>query len=122
MTPKEAERALKEQGLIAVFQGEGETVTGQIPGAGQGLPGNSQVLLYLDDDPQQRSVAVPDFLGMNRQQANDAAGKLGLYILVAGNQEISHKVTVTKQSTPKDTKVPVGTTIQLEFMDTGTGP
>ena len=61
---------------------------------------------------------MPDFLGMNRQQAADAAGALGLYILVTGNQEISPGVTVTAQDLPRDTPVPLGTTITLEFTDT----
>ena len=122
MTRKEAEAYLKTQNLTALMEGEGQTVTAQIPGAEQAVSGGSQIILYFDESPSQRMVTVPDFTGMNRQQANDAAGALGLYIRITGNQEISHKVTVTKQSIPKDQKVSVGTTIQLEFMDTGTGP
>ena len=56
---------------------------------------------------------------MNRQQASDAAGKLGLYILVTGNDGISSTVTVAAQSLPKDTLVPTGTTLTLTFADTG---
>ena len=63
-------------------------------------------------------VAVPDFTGMTRQQASDAAGQLGLNILVSGNLTLGKNVTVTRQFTAKDTKVPVGTTIRLEFADT----
>ena len=67
---------------------------------------------------EQRSVTVPDFSGMNRQQAADAAGQLGLYVLITGNQEISPQVTATAQNIPQNTQVPVGTTITLEFTDT----
>ena len=83
------------------------------------MPGNSQVILYFGDMPAERSVTVPDFTGMTRQQASDAAGALGLYILVAGNADISPNVVVTSQSEPKNSVVPVGTTIQLKFTDTG---
>ena len=93
-------------------------VTAQIPEPGQTVPGGSQVLLYLGQSPERETVEVPDFAGMNRQQASDAAGKLGLYILVTGNDEISMQVTATAQSVPKGTKVPAGTTITLEFTDT----
>ena len=55
---------------------------------------------------------------MNRQQAADAAGSLRLYILIAGNQEISHGVTVTAQSIAPGTEVSTGTTITLTFTDT----
>lgn len=118
LTAEEAERKLKNIGLSALVSGTGETVTGQIPAAGQTVPGGSQILLYLGQEPEQPMAAVPDFMGMNRQQASDAAGKLGLYILVKGNNAISSAVTVTAQSVAKDTQVPVGTTIALEFTDT----
>ena len=118
MTGKEAESKLKRMGLSAQFVGTGETVTAQIPEPGQVVPGGSQVLLYLGKTPEPEAVEVPDFVGLNRQQASDAAGKLGLYILVTGNDEISVQVTATAQSIPKGTKVPAGTTITLEFTDT----
>ena len=113
---EEAEKRLKAIGITAQTVGTGETVTAQIPMAGNVIPGNSQVLLYLGEQPDIRQVAVPDFIGMTRQQASDAAGRLGLYILVTGNDEMD--AVVTDQSEPKDTQVPVGTTIKLTFADT----
>ena len=115
MTLKEAQQELKALGLTAQTVGTGETVTAQIPSAGNTVPGNSQVLLYLGEEPDERMVAVPDFAGMTRQQASDAAGLLGLYILVTGNDAMD--ALVTAQSQPKDTQVPVGTNIKLEFND-----
>ena len=119
MTRAEAEKYLKEQHLTALFSGDGETVTGQIPAAGQMLPGASQVLLYLGEDAPEQTVTVPDFSGMNRAQAAEAAGKLGIYILVTGSDEISTKVVVTSQNIPAGTTVSAGTTIELQFADTG---
>ncbi len=118
LTADDAARKLKDKGLSVLFSGSGETVTAQIPAAGQIIPGGSQVLLYLEEEPGTRMVPVPDFSGMNRQQASDAAGKLGLHILVTGNREITPGVTATVQSIPPETQVPVGTTITLEFTDT----
>ena len=118
MKASEAQKLLKEQGLTVQMQGEEETVTAQIPMAGQSVPGNGQVLLYFGQTPDQQTVTVPDFTGMTRQQASDAAGKLGLYVLVTGNKEITPNVKVTAQSVPKDTKVSAGTTIELLFVDT----
>ena len=82
LTAADAERKLKEAGLTTKFSGIGETVTGQIPAPGQTVPGGSEVLLYLGEEPTEKEVTVPDFTGMHRQQAADAAGALGLYILV----------------------------------------
>ena len=118
LTPAEAEKKLKELSLTAVFSGTGEAVTAQIPGPGESVPGGSQVLLYLDAETEQSPVTVPDFTGMNRQQAAEAAGKLGLYILVTGNMDVSATVTVSAQNIEKDTQVSVGTTIILTFTDT----
>ena len=119
MTRQEANSLLKNEGLTALNEGDGETVTAQIPAPGKGVPGNSQVILYYSDTPKQRLVTVPDFTGMTRQQASDAAGLLGLYVLATGNTDVAPNVVVTTQSIRKDTSVPVGTTIQLEFTDTG---
>ena len=118
MTEKEALALLKKESLTAVVSGTAETVTGQLPAPGQTVPGGSQVLLFFGETPEVETVKVPDFSGMNRQQASDAAGALGLYILVTGNDAVSPNVTVTAQSTAKDTPVPEGTTITLEFTDT----
>lgn len=76
------------------------------------------MLVYLGEEAEGEMVEVPDFTGMQRQQASDAAGALGLYILVTGNSEISPFVTVTAQSVPAGTAVPKGTTITLAFADT----
>ena len=118
MTEKEAAAWLKENALTYRTVGTGETVTGQIPSAGQGIPGSSQVLLYMGEKPEEETVAVPDFTGLHRQQASDAAGTVGLYILVSGNDAVAPTVTVMNQSIPAGTEVPVGTMIKLEFVDT----
>ena len=119
MTRKEASEALKSLGLTAQFAGNGDTVTGQIPMAGQSVPGDSQVLLYLGEDPSVETVKVPKLLGLDRQKASDTAGVLGLYILVKGNPEVSTAVKATVQSIPPGTEVPRGTTIEVTFADTG---
>ena len=118
LTLKEAEKQLSSLSLTAVSVGSGETVTGQIPAAGQTVPGGSEVILYMGGEPEESTVTVPDFLGMDRQQASDAAGELGLYVLVAGNDAVAPNVVVTGQSETAGTEVPVGTTIRLEFADT----
>ena len=118
MTRKEVETRLKEVGLAAVCRGDGETVTAQIPGAGTQISYGSQVLLYLGETKEEEPVTVPDFLGMNRQQAADTTGKLGLYLQMTGNTGLEPNVKVTAQSIDPNTQVPRGTAIELEFTDT----
>ena len=115
---KDAEKYLKNAGLSAIITGSGDTVTAQIPAAGEPVPGGSQVLLYLGVEPENRMVTVPDFSGMNRSRASDAAGALGLYILVAGNTDVAPNVVVTGQDIAPGTEVAAGTTITLHFTDT----
>ena len=119
LTAKEAAALLKEKTLTAKTVGSEETVTAQIPSPGTAVPGGSEILLYFGETPEERTVTVPDFTGMNRAQAAEAAGKLGLYILAEGNTQVLPSVVVTVQSHTKDTKVPVGTTIALTFADVG---
>ena len=119
LTKMEAQTALKELHLSAVFLGEAETATGQIPQPGKQIPGDSEMIVYMGSEIPERDVTVPDFFGMNRQQASDEAGKHGLYILVTGNSEVSTRVVVTAQSIRAGEMTPAGTTIQLEFTDTG---
>ena len=118
MTAAEAEKLLKEKSLTVQTVGTGQTITDQIPAAGQEISGGSQVLIYLGEEAPEETVTVPDFTGMNRQQAGDAAGQLGLYILVTGNQDVSSAVIVTAQDIPPGDTVSKGTTIRLEFTDT----
>jgi stage V sporulation protein D (sporulation-specific penicillin-binding protein) len=117
LTVKEAKEKLKGQFLTAETVGDGDTVTGQIPAAGQNAPGNSQVLLYLGEELPTDDVVVPDFLGMNRQQAADAAAQAGICVLVAGNDSLDPKVTVVKQSVAAGTAIARGGTIELTFTD-----
>ncbi len=118
LTPAEAQKILKEQGLGCILRGTAETVNAQLPVAGQSVPGDSQVILYLGEEPEEELVTVPDFTGMTRQQASDAAGLLGLYILPTGNDGTAPNITVVDQSVPADTQVGRGTTIELLFTDT----
>jgi len=117
LTPEEAGKKLKQMNLTAAFFGEAETVAKQIPSPGKPVPSGSEVLLYLGEEPEERTAIVPDFTGMNRSQAAQEAGKRGLYILTAGNPDAAPTVIAAAQSIPCETTVPVGTTITLTFTD-----
>ncbi len=119
LTRQAAASALKKLGLTPDFSGEEETVTGQLPQPGAMVPAASRVLVSLGDTQAEKTVTVPDFSGMDRRAAAEAAGRLGLYMLVTGNDSISPQVTVTAQGVPPGEQVPAGTTISLTFTDTG---
>ena len=118
MTLEQAQTRLKELGLTAVVRGEGERVSTQIPLAGQSIAVGTEVILYLSDSKEERISVMPDFIGMNRQQASDAAAAAGVHMLVKGNTDIDLNVVVTLQSIDPGSQIPVGTTVELTFTDT----
>ena len=118
MTEKEVKAALKEGKITLTAIGDGETVTGQLPAADQSVLPGSEVLVYLGEPTRERRVTVPDFTGMNRQQASQAAGQLGLSIIPIGSDAISTNVTVCSQKEPTGTELAVGSAVTLQFADT----
>ncbi len=118
LTQAQAQDKIKRLGLTMKVVGSSDTVTGQIPAAGKTIPAGSELIAYFGGETEEKNVKVPDFIGMNRQQASDAAGMLGLYILVSGNPAAAPGVTVTGQSVSPGMEVKQGTTIRLEFTDT----
>ncbi len=116
-TMKEVKALLKDKKVTVKAIGVEETVTGQLPAAGQIVQPGGEVLLYLGEPSPQRSVQVPDFRGMNRQQASDAAGQLGLFIKPIGCEDISPQVTVCSQSEKPGTEMSAGDTVTLQFAD-----
>ena len=61
LEPQEAAKRLAAMGLTAQLSGSGNRVTAQLPAAGQSVPGDAEVLLYLGEEPDARTVVVPDF-------------------------------------------------------------
>ena len=118
LTQEQVQVKLKEVGLGFLASGSEQTVTAQLPAPGQTIVSDGQILVYFGEDPPSEPVKVPDFSKMNRQQASDAAGKLGLYIMVSGNPEISATVVVIGQDINPGMEVLPGSTIRLEFADT----
>ena len=120
MEKKQVEKTLHELGLSCMMQGTEEFVTQQLPAPGQTVPAGSQLMVYFGSVKTPQPVTVPDFRGMTRQQAFDAAGLLGLYILVTGNDGICPTVVVTTQSVMPGTLLEPGSTVTLQFTDTKT--
>ena len=114
-TLADAEQMLGAQSLTYITVGDGAEVTGQIPMAGNMLPGNSQVILYMGQEVPTDKVTVPDFSNMTRAQANAAAVNSGLYLQTKGST--LSRAVVSGQDYEPGTEVPRGTTITAEFTD-----
>ncbi len=116
-TVKEAKALLKDCHVTVTTLGQEDTVTGQLPAAGQLLLPGGEVLLYLGQPAPRQQVQVPDFRGMNRQQANDTAGRLGLFIRPIGCPDIGPRVTACSQGEAPGTELAVGSTVTVQFAD-----
>ncbi len=117
MTEAEAAAALSEKSFTYRKVGEGAKVMGQIPAAHSSIPGKSEVILYFSQEAPDKTVEVPDFLGMTLVSANYQALDHGLYMLVTGVNQDAYNVTATYQNPAPGTQVPLGTTITVEFTD-----
>ena len=115
LTADQAENRLKQSYLSCRKVGDGDLVTGQIPAAGQSVPGESEILLYFGETPDQTMVTMPDFRGLTPDQAESLAGSFGLYILAAGNP--SQTAVAAEQSVAPGQTVPAGSTVTLIFAD-----
>ena len=117
MSISEAEAALKERSLTCRVVGEGSVVTGQIPALGAEVPGNSEIIVYMDSPVPTDLVTVPDFRNMTVAQANAAAVNAGIYIQARGTDTNIGYITVTYQNIEGGTQVKRGTTVNVEFTD-----
>lgn len=115
MDEKTASETLAAKSLVYIVVGKGETVTGQIPAAGQLLPGNSKVILYMGEEVPTDKVTVPNLMGMTPAQANAAIANSGLYLQYKGSTSSNAKVT--SQSLVAGAQVARGTLITVEYTD-----
>ena len=115
MTETEAAAALKEQSLHCVTEGDGVTVTGQIPAPGELLPGDSTVILYMGEPVPTDKVRVPNLKGLSPSKAQDVMENSGLYLQTKGSSQYYSEVT--DQEPAAGSEVPRGTTVTVELTD-----
>ena len=119
MDAREASARLRELGLLV----ETVTKTGAYPlgtvyasepVAGTVVPVGSKVVLSVSAGPEQKSVAVPDLLGLSRSDALVALWTAELSVAEVVEEESDLPVgTVIRQSHVPKTLVPAGTKITL---------
>lgn len=117
MTAEEAQTALKEKNLSYRSQGSGETVTGQVPGAGAVIPGGSEIILYFGQPQEETSIIVPDVTGKSAQEANSLLTAAGLYMKVIGATGSEGTIVASSQTPQAGETVKSGTVVEVEFSD-----
>lgn len=113
----DAQRELKNLSIKSKVEGNGDTITDQIPKPGAKMPVGSTVLLYTGDAKPQMEVTVPSVVGLTPEEATDAITSLGLNIRITGTK-LNENIRATKQSPAKDSVLELGGVVTVEFIDT----
>ncbi len=118
-TRSEAEQALKQNGISYRIEGDGDTVTDQIPAAGAVVSSKAQVILYTGGAKPDKMVTVPDLSGMSVERARTTLSNIDLYLRATGAAKSSTggNIAAIKQDVEYGTQVPVGTVITVDFSD-----
>lgn len=121
MTKDEAAAAAESAGLTYRFLGEGDTVSDQVPSAGQKVPVDSQMIIYLGDRTKTTEpVTVPNLVGRVPEEVEAVLKNNNLYLRRTGvaSSKYNWQTTAIKQNPAAGTKVSVGTVIEVEFSNT----
>lgn len=119
LTLAEAYRQLDEMNLSYSVMGtedDSDVVLQQIPESGSPVPRNGKIVLYTSGyDENSTTVFVPDFKGMDVQDAVYIAAINGLQISISGVN--SESATVSLQDISAGEQVKIGSVITLTFVD-----
>lgn len=102
-------------GLTYEVVGNGVEVVAQSPITGTPVAKGGCVYLYTELGSEMEMTEVPDLMGLSPQMANESLAYMGLNFVARGASVNRADAAVTDQSYQKGTKVPKGTTIELEF-------
>ncbi len=110
--PEAESRLVSERISKPKIIGKGNTVVKQVPSTGSKMPRDGTVILYTDNS-EESMVTIPNVISMSPVIAKQKLKELGLNVIVNGFSLEHAKSKVMTQSIEADTKVPIGTVIQL---------
>ena len=111
-----AESTLKSLGLNVKVIGSGEAVVRQVPARGSQMPKDCTVLLYTEEDAEEKMVYVPDLTGYSLSKANKTLASLGLNLRPQGGAAKKAGAECSGVMNYKECYVPVGTIIEAYFI------
>ncbi len=115
-TVKDAQETLRGLGVECEIIGNGSNVVAQSPVTGTSVAKGSTVYLYTEENHKTEYVEVPNVMYCSADLANEILVSCGLNYVSKG-ASISHAgAVVIKQAVEPGEEVPVGTTIELEFI------
>lgn len=115
MTVADAKSKISGSKLQYQVVGSGETVLRQLPEAGNQVLTGGVVILYTEDTGE-KTVTVPNMVGMTATEANKAAAASGINIEFSGNTT-SSGLKAYRQSMNAGETVDAGTIVTVYFRD-----
>jgi stage V sporulation protein D (sporulation-specific penicillin-binding protein) len=122
LTVAQAQTDLENRGIAYRVEGDGDTVTCQIPAGGSSINRNTgRVILYTGDAKPDLFVTVPEVIGRTAAQANADIINSGLNIVFNGaaNTEAGEGAVVVAQSPAAGTRVEYGTVVTVTMRHSG---
>lgn len=115
---EEAKKKINNSKLEYEIVGTGDTVTRQLPEAGNQVLTGGVVILYTDEngDSKGKTATVPNFIGLTANEANKVAAKSNINIEFSGNTS-SSGLKAYKQSIEAGKSVEAGTIVTVYFID-----
>ena len=114
-TVEDAKKKINSAKLEYQIVGSGDTVIRQLPEAGHQVLAGGIVIIYTDEKAD-KSVTVPQLVGLTANEANSAAAKAGINIEFSGNIS-SSGLKSYKQSIEAGQTVEAGTIVTVYFRD-----
>ena len=108
--------ALQKYGLQGTIMGSGDKVLKQVPAAGESIPRGGSVVIYTEDSTTEKTVTVPNLIGLTATEVSTRLGALGLNAKIMGGGIDQTGCLSSKQSIKEGEKVPVGTVIEVTFL------
>ncbi|MGI6279353.1 MAG: penicillin-binding transpeptidase domain-containing protein [Acutalibacteraceae bacterium] len=114
-TVEQAKSKIKAARLEYQIQGSGDKIIRQLPEAGNQILSGGIVVLYTDDTGD-KTVTVPDLLGLTATEVNKKAASSGINVEFSGNTTSSGLKSYRQSIDPGQT-VNAGTIVTVYFRD-----
>lgn len=108
--------ALQKYGLQGTIIGGGDRVVRQVPKAGQTVPRGGKVIIYTEENTEQKTVTVPNLIGLSATEVTTRLTALGLNAKVMGGGIDQSGCLSSAQSIAAGEKVPIGTVVEVTFL------
>lgn len=114
---EDAMAAMETAGFAVQTEGDGKTVTDQVPAGGIKIPSSGQVILYLGGSKPSDQIEVPPLIGLTPEACREKLAEANLYLKQKGvaSSQVTEDTTASRQNPVAGTKVNIGAVVTVEF-------